>query len=116
MVPMSVLASSFGQIELDRDALPPRIGMRRDQIAGDVAGENRDRIHTDIGEVRAEAFRQPGRQTADEGLLDRLGAERAADHVPQRAFFRGRLRMYSGNRSSFTRVWVPSVRSWPLLR
>ena len=79
------------QIELHRDPLPTRIGVRRDLIAGNVAGEDRDRIHADVREVLAETLLESRRQAADEGLLDRLGTERAADHVPQRAFFRRQI-------------------------
>ena len=79
------------QIELDGDALPTRVRVRRDQIAGNVARQNRDRIHSDLGEIFAEPLRQAGRQAPDEGLLDRLRAERAADDVPQRAFLRRQI-------------------------
>ena len=39
------------QVELDRDALPVRVGMRLDAVARNVAGQDRDRIHADLGEA-----------------------------------------------------------------
>ena len=44
-----------------------------------------------LREILAETLRQAGRQAADEGLLDRLGTQRAADHVPQRALLRRQI-------------------------
>ena len=60
------------QIKLNGNALPMRVGMRRDEIAGNVACEDRDRIHADFGEYISEAFRQSGCQSPDE-CLDKLG-------------------------------------------
>src|SRR6478752_6026262 len=79
------------QIELYLDALPTSIRVRCDQVARDVTGQNRDRIHSDLRKIFAEAFRQPGRQTPNEGQLDRFRAERAADNIPQRALFRRQI-------------------------
>jgi len=60
--------------------------MRRNLVTGNVARENRDRIHADLGEVGAEPSAQPRREPLDERLLHRLGAKRAAHHVPDRTF------------------------------
>ena len=47
--------------------------------------ENRDRIHADVGEVRAEPAAQPRCEPLNERLLYRVGAERTTHDVPHRA-------------------------------
>src|SRR5450830_694714 len=61
-------------------------------------------------------FDSPGASRRMKACL--TGSEQSARPTTSHSarFSGGRLRMYSGNRSIFTRVWVPSVRSWPLLR
>src|SRR5213078_4447499 len=85
------------EIDLGGNAFPMRVSVRRDQIAGNITREDRNRIHADLDEIGAEHNVWP-----------------TTSHRAR--FFVGRLRMYSGNRSILTRVWVPSARSWPLLR
>src|SRR5579875_2082822 len=77
-----------GKIELDRDALPMRVGVRRDPVSRYIARQNGDRIHPHPRIILAKAFFQPRRETPDKRPLDFLRAQRAADHVPQRALFR----------------------------
>src|SRR5262249_49185687 len=59
------------QVKLDGNALPSRIGMRSDQISGNVASQNRDRVHADFGVARAEAAFKWRGQTAHERLFHR---------------------------------------------
>ena len=56
------------QVKLDRHALPVRVRMNPDAIAGHVAGENRDRIHADLLVIRAVALLEPGREPAHESI------------------------------------------------
>ena len=70
------------QIELDGNALPMRVGMRRDAIAGNVAGKDRDRIEADLGEMFSEPRFEPQCQSLDERRLHGPRAQGMADHAP----------------------------------
>ena len=70
------------QVELHGDALPLRVGVRRDAVARNVAGEHRDRIHDDLAEVVAEAPLEAGRESPHERRLHLARGERASDQVP----------------------------------
>ena len=75
------------QVKLNRHALPARVRMNADAIAGHVAGEDRNRIHADLLVTRAVAPFEAGRQPPHEGVAHLGGAERFADHVPKLALF-----------------------------
>ena len=110
IVPICVVEAVARQIELHGDALPARVGMRRDQVARNVAGQHRDRIHAGLGVARAEAALERRREPPHEGIAAPCAEHSARPTTSHTArFCGGRWRMYSGNRSIFTRVWVPSV-------
>ena len=88
MVPIWADRAVTRQIELHGDALPARVGMRRDQVAGNVAGQHRDRIHAGLGVTGTEPPFERRRQPPDEGIAYRCRAQRAADDVPHRALLR----------------------------
>src|SRR5262245_17336564 len=46
----------FWQIELDRDSFPVSVGMRRNEIAGNVARQDWNWIHPDFGKFISEAL------------------------------------------------------------
>src|SRR5215472_7501923 len=79
------------QVELDGDAFPMRVGVWCDEVAGNVAGENRDRIEADFGVVGAEAPGQRRREPAYKSVLHRLGAQCATNDVPHRAFLQWQM-------------------------
>ena len=70
------------QINEDGDGLPVRVGMRRDVIAGNVAGEHRNRKQADIGEVGTEAAPQSRPKPPHERRLELARTQDAADQVP----------------------------------
>src|ERR1700732_3800027 len=71
-----------GQIELDRDALPMRVGMRCDQVAWNVSGQHWDRIKADALVVNAKAASECRSKPTHQGILEPLRAKRAANDVP----------------------------------
>ena len=76
------------QIELHRDALPARVGVRRDQVAGNVAGQDRDRIHAGLGIAGPKRRSSAGASRRTKASLHRARAQGAADDVPHRALLR----------------------------
>ena len=72
------------QIKLDRDALPAGVGMGRDQVARNIAGEHRYRKHAGLGVVGSEAALERGRQPPQERVTHFAGAQCAAYDVPER--------------------------------
>src|SRR5262245_50330545 len=53
------------QVELDSDSFPMRIGVRCNEIAGNIACEDRNRIHTNFGKLIPESLRKPRREASD---------------------------------------------------
>ena len=76
------------QIELHGDALPARVGVRRDQVARNIAGEHRDRIHADLGVAGPNRRSSAGASRRMNASRTGGRAQRAADDVPHRALLR----------------------------
>src|SRR2546430_2021501 len=76
------------QVELDRDTLPEAVGMFEDAISRNIAAQDRYRIHSHLRKVRTEPAFQTRSESLGKNRLQLLGAEDAAGHVPDCAFFR----------------------------
>jgi hypothetical protein len=76
------------EIELDGDALPASVGMERDQVARNIAGEHRYRKYAGLGVVGSEAALERGREPPHERVTHFAGAQRAAYDVPERTLRR----------------------------
>src|ERR1700746_532123 len=79
------------KIKLDGYTFPPCVGVRGNQISRNVARQNRNRIHADLGIPGATPAFERRSEPAFESLLDRTRTQGASHHIPNGALLRRQM-------------------------